>query len=206
MCENLIQLKIRRRACIRASLITYLRQESRLRSDRVDRVDRVEDVRMKTTVFRKTRSLRQQLAEVKVENTALKEMIGECDIDVFTHQQTIQTIQRANHLYVQNLILDKRKRSNRYSSELKLDLYTHRELVQAWRCQARDWRDAHNIASNGFFYPILKPNQLNPPPPPTHSAQPSTPKVVHYHHHTHHIHHHAEPPSLKNSSQSCHSG
>ena len=232
--DKLVQLslkhmmRVRRRDCLRAALLTYLKQEARFIQNKE------ESVNMKSTIFHKMSLIRKELVEKRVENAALKEMIGECDIDIFTHQQAIHAIQRANRLYVENLILDKRKRSNRYSSELKLNLQTHRELVQGWRCQARQWRETHNITSTGFFYPI-KPSQLNlapsqpqppqppqpsqppQPPQPLHPLQPlqplqspigytqhsSTPVVVHYHHHTHH---HTQPQCEKNLYQSYHSG
>lgn len=136
----------RKRLC--TVLATYLRHEARVR----------EDALMQSSIIRKRakQEFQSALAMKTAENTMLREMISDCDIDIFTQQQAIKEIQRVNRVYVQNLILDKRKRGNRYSSELPVvDVQTRRALV-------RDWRKVHEIATNGFFYPIRYPPSTSP--------------------------------------------
>lgn len=189
--QNSVMVRARRLR-IRVALLTYLRRESIVRDDVAmkcgvirTRVRREFEAQMCSQhEYLEELELRHRLevGRLLAENRALKEMVSDCDIDIFTLGNKIKDIRRANIEYLRHVIMHKRQKNVRFKSVFDP---TSRALIDRFK-QTHEIGRATNPV--GFFYPIRHPSG----PPSSNSTtfqsqSPSDPVSVHYHHH-HHIH------------------
>lgn len=181
-----------RRLRIRVALLTYLRRESVVRDDvtmkcgvirtRVRREFEAQMCSQHECLEALERRHRLEVGRLLAENCTLKEMVSDCDIDIFTLGNKIKDIRRANIEYLRHVIMHKRQKNVRFKSVFDP---TSRALIDRFKQTHEIGRAANPV---GFFYPIRHPSG----PPSSNSTtfqpqSPSDPVSVHYHHH-HHIH------------------
>jgi hypothetical protein len=144
-----------RRARIVASLIHYLKREREFH----------ERAEMKRGVMRKYFKL-----QMDIQLRVMKEMLNDCDIDIFTMELRINEMWRSNLDYVRHIVMDKRKRNTKYSSKFNIHTAEFRNLIHSFR-QTHALDHSMNPAtvatvtaatpvtldtppSHGFYYPI----------------------------------------------------
>jgi len=175
--ENILPVRMRYQR-VRVALLTYLRRECAFR-ERHDMKQGVMRTRMKhlfathvTIQQRRIEELIAEKCELVVDKCTLKEMVSDCDIDIFTLVNKIKDIRRANMEYLRHVIKNKRQKNDRFRPAVDP---TSRALINQFKY-------THGIGATvnplGFFYPIR----------PQSDHEPSSVSVHYHRHHHHHLH------------------